>query len=368
MKPFRFHHLSIFLLVTVCAVPSAAQQRTAKFPVQIEVLTQPSPNFKLHSLKWAEAFQKLSRSPVFRTGRNGETTKVEETEFRGRTGVKVIGIMNRDGSISFTGRTFISERPEPLEAWLERFEEFGAKGPPDESPTWGLSDDQFKVVLNLLAPTVTDPVDLSNPVAAIESLQLSKQFTVVFTEQAKPRRVLPAAKMGTIGLNCKGLSKGTALAVTLAQFGLGFRPLENPDGVFLIEVGVGNESDNQYPIGWKPNVPIFNVIPAIGKTIPVDLENGDLDAIIQLMAQKLEVPYCYAAYPLLIEGKDISKLKYSRKPDKLSIERLMRIVGQAHDIGLSLRTDEAGSVFLWVTTDANVDAWQQRFAHIRPAP
>jgi len=255
-----------------------------------------------------------------------------------------------------------------LAAWLQTLEEFGAKGPPDESPTWGLSEDQFKAVLNLFAPLVKDPIDLSNAQAAIDSLQLPKTFTVQFTDKAKARRVLPAAKMGKITVDCKGLSKGTALAVALAQFGLGFRPLENPDGGYLVEVGVGDEADNQYPIGWKPTAPIFNVIPAIGKTIPVDLQDGDLDAIIQLIAEKLEVPYCYAAYPLLIEGKDISKIKYSRKPDKLSIVSLMRIVGQAHDIGLSLRTDEAGSVFLWVTSKANFDAWQERFAHIRPAP
>jgi hypothetical protein len=303
-------------------------------------------------------------------------TGVEETDYLGRKGVRVTGMMNRTGTISFTGRTFNTEQPAELEEWFLKLEEFGAKGPPDESPTWGLSDVDFKRVLNLLAAAVTDPIDLTSPEAAVQSLKLPSQFSVTFSEEADKRRLLPAARMGEIPLNCKGLSKGTALAMTLAQFGLGFRPMSPAaDGPrsdakvgFVLEIHVGDESDNLYPIGWKPMAPIFNVIPAIGKTVPVDLEKADLHLIIELIAQKLEVPFACAAWPLMREGRDISKTTYSRKPDKLSIDSLMRIVGQAHEIGLSLRTDEAGSVFLWVTTEANFEAFRQRFAHIRPAP
>lgn len=376
MSNFSFGHLCACLLLVSSAVTSHAAAAQKSFPLQIEVLIQPDPNYKVHTLAWARVFQLINRSPRFRTGRSGETTGVEETDYLGRKGVRIVGIMNRTGSISFTGRTFNTEQPEQLEAWLKKLEEFGAKGPPDESPTWGLSDDDFKRVLNLLAPAVTDPIDLRSADAAIKSLKLPAKFSVTFSEQADKRRLLPAAKMGDIPLNCKGLSKGTALAMTLAQFGLGFRPTNPADDRprssdeqgFVLEIHVGDEADNLYPIGWKPMAPIFNVIPAIGKTVPVDLEKADLHLIIELIAQKLEVPFAYAAWPLLREGRDISKTTYSRKPDKLSIDSLMRIVGRAHEIGLSLRTDEAGSVFLWVTTEANFEAFRQRFAHIRPAP
>ena len=354
--------VTVFLIF--CTTTSAQQNR---FPLQIDILMQPNAVQNVQTLQWAKVFQKISRNPTFRQGKNGERTRVEETQFGGRTRVSAVGIMNRNGSITFLRQTFLATQPAALEAWLNKLEQFGAKGPPHESPSWGLNDDQLKAVLKLLGPAVKTPVNYRNPVAAIESLNLPKDFRVRFTDTADKRRVLSAARMGDLQADCRGLSSGTALAIALSEFGLGFRPMANPDGGYVIEVDVGNESDNMYPVGWKNTAPIFTVIPAIGKSVDVDLDEADLDVVIQLIAQKLEVPHAYSAHQLLIDGKDISTIKYSRKPDRLSIERLMRIVGQAHDIGLSLRTDEAGSVFLWITSKDDFEAFRKRFPDVRPA-
>ncbi len=353
----------MFLLANCCI---ANAQQKQKYPLQIEVMAQPNVAQRVQVQKWAELFQGIGRSAVFRQGTNGERTRVVATEFGNRKGVLAVGMLERDGTVLLSGQKFTLNSSASLKALLDELEEFGPGGPPHSNASWGLDADQLKAVLQLLAARVDTEIDFRNPVAAIQSLNLPKEFTVTFSEQAAGRRVLSAARMGdVVSPNCKGLSKGTALAIALSQFGLGYRPMSTTDGGYVIEVDAGNESDNLYPVGWKNQLPIFTALPAIGKRLPVDLEEGtELDNIIQLIAAKLAVPYYYSSYELLTDGKDISKLTYSRKPEKLAVEKLINILGNANRIGLdihSLRTDEAGTLFLWVTTTEDSRAFQERF-------
>jgi hypothetical protein len=350
--------------------PAAKAQQ--KFPLQIEIMEQSNVGGRVHVQEWAQLFQSIDRSAVFRKGTNGERTRVVETEFGNRKGVLAVGIIERNGTIFLGGQKFTLNDPEALRKVLDKLEKFGPGGPPRENSSWGLNAEELAAVLQMFAPRVETLIDFRSPEAAIESLQLPKEFKITFTENTAARRVLPAAQMGDISPNCKGLSKGTALAIALSQFGMGFRPMGTAEGSYVIEVDVGNEGDNLYPIGWKNQLPIFTALPAIGKRIPVDLEPGtQLEQIIQLLANKLEIPHFYSGYELLTDGKDISKITYSRKPDKLTAVSLIRILGNANHIGLdinSLRTDEAGSLFLWITTTADSEAFQERFKNSGPAP
>lgn len=351
------------LLLMNCCVANAQQKQ--KYPLQIEIMAQPNVGQRVQVQRWAELFQGIGRSAVFRKGTNGERTRVVETKFGNRKGVLAVGLMERDGTVLLKGRKFTLNGAAALKVLLDTLEQHGPGGPPRANAAWGLDAGQLKAVLQLFAPRVDTVIDFRNPVAAIQSLNLPKDFTVTFSEKAAARRVLPAAQMGDITPNCKGLSKGTALAIALSQFGLGFRPMSAAGGRYLIEVDVGNESDNLYPVGWKNQLPIFNALPAIGKRLPVDLEAGtELEKIIQLIAGKLAIPHFYSSFELLTDGKDVSKLTYSRKPGKLTVEKLISILGNAHRIGLdiySLRTDEAGSLFLWVTTTKDSAAFRKRF-------
>lgn len=368
----RFVLVAVVFTCHLACEASPAQAQLKKFPLQIEIMAQPNVGQRVQVQRWAEVFQKTGRSATFRQGKQGERTRVEETKYGNRKGVLLVGIMNRDGTITLMGQTLRTSDPDQLDAILTILEQHGAGGPPNKSPTWGLDTDEFKAVLQLLAARVDSPIDFRSSVAAIESLSLSKEFTVRFTEAAAARRVLPAAQMGDLQPNCIGISKGTALAVTLAQFGLGFRPKSNPAGGYVIEVDVGDEADNMYPVGWKNTQPIFNVLPAIGKTLEVDLlPETPLDGIIALIADKLAVPHFYSAHQLLSDAKDISKMTYNRKPDKLAVNRLMNILSSANAIAAdvkNLRTDEAGSIFLWVTTEKDSKAFNKRFPDAKPTP
>lgn len=357
-------HGLIAAVVLIGYILPTAPAQDARLPLQIEVMIQPSTSQQLATQEWARVFQTLERRATFRSGRNGERTRVETEEFRGRKSVLAVGLMNRDGSLSFGAETFRITQPEVLQAWLEKLEQFGPGGPPDENPTWGLTEDQFRDVLKKLSKPVPGSVDLSSVSAITKSIALPPDLPIRLTEAGQRQAVAASGRKRSLAGNPMGLSQGSMLAVSLAHLGLGFRPKVHGDTVYL-EIDAGTEDSNMYPVGWKNTDPITTVLPAISKLVPVELEDANLDALIRLIAQKLDLQHFYSEAALRAAGLDVENTKYSRKPDKLSMFHLMEIVGTANHLGLSIRTDEAGKLFLWVTTEAEEKAFEKRFAHIR---
>lgn len=355
-------HLSqllLFVNVACCQLPASAVAQQ-KYSLQIEVLTQPLPGVGRHTQQWAKVFQGMGRRARFRGGKNGENSRLEDSSVRGHNAVQAVGILQTDGSLVFPGHRFVPTNLKPVEDWLLRLEMYGAAGPPNESPTWGLTDEQYATVLKQLSEAVDSPLNLRTPMDLIDSLKLPENCQVTFTDAGR-KRAFPKNTIARTTDRYNGLSKGSVLAAALTQFGLGFRPKRRKAGGFRIEVDAGTESDNMFPVGWKNTAPITTVAPGLAKSVTVDLEGAELDALIQVIAERLEVPYFYSHFALLSNGIDVSALKYSRKPDRLSLFRLMDIVGKKHNMGLSLRTDEAGHLFLWVTTADEHKAFRQRF-------
>ena len=352
------------LSALVLTATASAQQ---KYNLQVEVMVMPTPTNRLDAQKWGNALFRINRRATFRKGQPGEKTRVEEPQDALRKTVKAVGLMNRDGSISFTGRTFTIVQIEALEKWLNNLESYGAGGPPNESSTWGLSNDQLTEVLKLLGEQVSESVDLQSPVTAIDSLQLPKVFRVTFTEAASKRDAASGSLKPTDDF--LGLTKGSVLAASLAQFGLGFRPKVDDNGKYFLEVDAGNESHNMFPVGWKNTSPITLVVPELAKSMIVELEKPvPLTGLIDIIARKIRRPHFYSSHELAVARKDLSRIMYTRKRDRITPYTLIGVVGKTHNIGISIRTDEAGSVFLWVTSENDYNAFRKRFSHIKPAP
>lgn len=358
----------ILLEATNCSGVAVMAQDSQRWSVELEVMVQPSPRDRVNAQKWGNLLAQLGRRATFRQGQQGEKTRLEEIDRTGRKAMRAVGLMNRDGTLSFTGKVFRLSKPDELQAWIRELETHGPKGPADESATWGLSPDQLSDVLRRLGGLVTKPVDERSPVAIIDSLDLRSVFRVTYTDAAR-RRITTVAADAEPNSDYVGLTKGTVFAAALAQFGLGYRPKHADDGAFYLEVDAGDEGDNLFPVGWKSTTPITLLVPELSKRITVDLEEAvPLEGLINLIAQKLNQPVLYSDYDLKVAGIRPTEIEYSRKRSRLTVYSLIRTVSLSHHLGISLRTDEAGSVFLWVTTEEQEDAFKRRFAHVRPTP
>lgn len=349
--------------------PARTTGTDTPFSLEIEILIQPLPSYRINAQRWGRVFQELGYVVRFREGRPGEKTRAEDiVDTGGSRTTRVVGLMEADGRIFMMGQKFQDTAPQAMTELFERLRIWGAAGPPSSSPTWGLTDAQFTVVTQLMSAPVEADVVLQSPIEAIDSLKLPDVFQLRFTEKARERAFLKIEDSSTPTPDLKGISKGTGLAVALAQFGLGFRPLQNPDagGGFVLEVDTGDESSNLWPVGWKTTQPLVTLLPGLYRSISVDVEDVVAGDLIQLLADNLKIPMYQSTAALKAAGLNLSQLRYSRKPDKVSPSRLMLLLGDRFQMGLDVRTDEAGHCFLWVTSRSDFLAWRQRFAHVVP--
>ncbi|MEJ7594775.1 MAG: hypothetical protein WKF77_24885 [Planctomycetaceae bacterium] len=346
--------------------PAVADElEPARRALDVEVLIQSQPSYRIKSQEWGRVFQELGYSVRFREPRAGEAPRVEDMDREDFVATRVVAAMAADGSIRIGSQKFDIERTKPLTLALEEIQRYGAKGPPDSSPTWGLTDEQFKEVTRLLGVPVDNPVELQSSILAVESVGLPANMRMKFTEAARQPALAQRPESAPETIALQGFTKGSAIAIILAQYGLGFRPRYVAPGQYDMEIDRGDESTNLWPIGWKPEQSFSEILPAYFRAIPLDVEDVEVSSLVGAISDKIGVPAFSSAYALTAKQLNIHILKYTRRDDRISPARLLTAVGDKLELGFDIRVDEAGKMFLWVTTADDAKAFRHRFAHVK---
>lgn len=355
----------------IVAVSASSRQDTSSgqepFELEIEILIQPQPAYRINAQKWGRAFQDLGYAVRFREGRAGERTRIEDLERSGGRTSLIVGILEQDGQILIVRERYQLAEAAKFQELAEQVRRYGAAGPPASSPRWGMSEEQFAAVAQLLSTPVSETVSVDSASGIVHSLQLPTIFQVKVTDAAREHERSLKKTSELDGVNLKSMSKGTAMALALSQLGLGFRVMSGKAaGDYVIEIDRGDESTNLWPVGWKTKEQANVAVPALYKAIPVSAEDFQLTALIDVLSSKLQVPHFYSAASLRAAGIFPAEIRYSRKPDKISPMKLMQLLGDRYQMGLDIRADENGRCFLWITTRAEYLAFRNRFAHVIP--
>lgn len=355
------------ILVTHAVQPAVADEREPpRRTLDVEVLIQSLPSYRIKSQEWGRVFQELGYSVRFRAPRAGEASRVEDLDRDDFLATRVVAAMAPDGSIRIGKQKFDIESTKLLTQALDEIQLHGAKGPRDSNPTWGLTDEQFLEVTQLLGVPVENPVELQSSILAVESVGLPANMRMKFTEAARQQALAkrPASAPDTIEL--QGFTKGSAIAIILAQYGLGFRPRYVAPGKYDMEIDRGNESSNLWPIGWKPAQSFSEILPTYLRAIPLDVEDVEVSVLVGAVSEKIGLAHFSSAYALKAKGLDLHTLKYTRRDDRISPVRLLTAVGDKLELGFDVRVDEGGKMFLWVTTADDSQAYRNRFANVQP--
>lgn len=333
--------------------------------VDLDILIQSQPVYRVKAQEWGRALQDLGFTPQFRLPKPGEETRVEDIDEDGRLSVRVVCGMSPDGSIRVGNRKFTIADTEQLKAFLSELEAYGAEGPPDKTPRWGMTEAQLLDFLKLMSEPVTEATMLQSPLVTVEAMGLPEGVRMKFADDARETALGSRPRTAPESLDLAGYSKGAAIAIVLAQYGLGFRPQRVSADSYEIEIDRGNESDNLWPVGWKTQETTAVTLPAYLKSIPVDVEDADINTLLQVVSDRLKLPVFRATFALAASGRDLDELTYTRKKDKVSPTRLLSAIGDKHQLGFDIRVDEAGKLFLWTTTSADSAAFRTRFAHVK---
>lgn len=304
-----------------------------------------------HAQAWGQRLQKLDIQFQTRQAVAGDKAEVKEKQLGRMRRVTVVAVLDRNGKIVCHDRAFTLAEADKLAEWIRELKTYGAQGAPQGKPLFGLDDRQFGGVMRALSVPVEIDLEGLSLESALAKLPLPEKHPLRMTPEAqRAARLLNADKK--VRTDARGLSVGTALAATLGEFGLSFKPLRTPEGKIELSVSPREPGQDAWPIGWPldPDKPQGQVVPALFKTVPVALDDVPLTDVLTAASQASEVPLLVDHFAIEREEIDLSELKVTVPNRKTTWGLLLRQVTFPHKLGRRIVADDAGKPFVLITT------------------
>jgi len=334
------------------------------YRLDFRILVQGSAAARVKDRDWSKLVQETGYRVTIASDNGSDKLGIRNRGTGRRSVVEIVGLVDRRGLLLLGSKQFRLGKPKPLKVFLDDLVKNGAEGPIRERPTWGLTIAQYTEVLKLLAAKTPGEVRLSSPVQIVKAMNLPVELRVTWSPES--RKVALSDLQDKRSIDLRRVSAGSGLAIAMAQFGLGFRVMKHPRAGYLLEIDVGDESSNLWPVGWKNKRPLTEVLPGFYQFVEVDLEDDKVEDIVNTIADRVELPWFCSQQALAANNIDFGQIVYSTPPDRISPSGLLRSMGKTHRIIMEPRTDEDGQLFLWCTTVVEQTAWKKRFASVRP--
>ena len=329
--------------------PSAPKKKagTSKTTVSVELLAGRD-GAGLHAQEWGQTFERLGVSVRIRQPLLDDKPETKERTSGTLRYVTVIGKLERGGQITFADRAFTRGDAPKLAEWLRELETYGAQGTPDGKPLWGLTKEQFSLVYTALSAKQEDEVNglvLDEALMKLQPARYSLRLTEATREWLREEYLeLPAVRQ-----EVAGTSKGTALAIVLNNYGLGYRPLRTPGGEIELAVDPLKTTTDAWPVGWELKETRLKTAPQLFELTPVELKDAPLPDVLAGISAKTGVPAFIDYYR--IEGKRIAvdRLLVNSPPRKTSWSLLLRSATTPHKLTRRILIDDLGQPIIWIT-------------------
>ncbi|MEX1229748.1 MAG: hypothetical protein WEB58_05890 [Planctomycetaceae bacterium] len=330
------------------APASDGVQKKSNTIVRVELLTGPNGAGTV-TVDWGKIFEKLGYDLRIRRGTVDDVLDIREQQQGTLRIVTVIGELERDGTITFSDRSFGLNQAAQLGEWLRDLETFGAQGSPKGKPLWGLNEKQFEAAFTILA----EPFD----VADAEGRSIDEILAAMEFPEELPLRWTTAAKDAvkasreplTVRHAVNGLTRGTTLAFLLREHGLGMQPLRTPTGTLELAISPLQEGDEYWPIGWPPPGKEFDLAPHMFKPVPVELVEVPLLEVFEAIEERTEVPILVDYYAIGRAKIDLEKIEVSYPNKQTTWSLLLKAVTTPSRLTRLILIDEASTPFVWVT-------------------
>lgn len=330
--------------------PATAADGVRDTQVKVELLIGKG-EAGLKAQQWGQVFERLEVPVRIRRSILDEQPEIKERMYGRLRQVTVIGLLARDGTLVFPEHTFRQSEIARLREWLRELQTYGAQGAPDGKPLWGLSKSQFGELYDALSGKLEQEVEGRTLNEALATFDLPKQYPLRFSTSAQERlRDRFPQKLPPVHKRLQGVGKGTALALLLNDYGLGFRPLRTPDGSLELTVESLEETEDVWPVGWKFKQSRAKTAPKLFELIPVHFEDVKLLDVFDAVSAKTGIPIYLDRYRIDAKGIDLESIRVSYPPRQASWSLLLHGITNPHKLARRFRIDEQGRPFVWITT------------------
>lgn len=332
-------------------VPSAAPAKSPlpkRTVIEFELLSA-ADGGGLHSQKWLSVLEPLDVSLRIHRPIVEDKPELKERESGLTRYVTAIGVLERSGTIVFPNRSFGLEDAVKLKEWINELRTYGVRGAPTGQPLWGLNKEQFTSVYDaLVKPVDFETLDL--PLAQMMAkLPLPAQYPLRWNSTASDL-LARRGERAKIRQELQGLSIATAMAIALNENGFGFHPNRTPSGALELLVEPRDPKSEQWPIGWPIQRQTFKAAPKLYAMIPIELTDIPLADVLEAISNLSETPVLIDFAELDAKQIQLDKIKVSFPRKVTTWTIALRQLVAPQKMTRELWQDEAGRVFVWITT------------------
>ncbi|MGD9720605.1 MAG: hypothetical protein AB7O59_16620 [Pirellulales bacterium] len=331
-------------LLLECA-PCPAQSADARPRVSLEVLTQQG-LAPTATQQWYRTLTDLGISGLqIRTATPRDQATITRQGTDAAPSYRVVGILSGDNVLSLPGGRFRASDTAGLRKWLDNVRDQGAEGVTQPRAAFGLVPRQLQEVTADLKMPVTFSTAGLPATTAVE--QIARQLRFPLELDAAARRALAETKITD---ELRGLSSGTALAISLRPAGLVLLPERPTGGRVQYRVVPGQRGSSAWPLGWTPQKRVNDVLPRLFEFLNVEITGIPVSEAVDAIADRLELKTFYDHNALALHGVDPAKIPAEVPTKRISYSQTLRRVLAQAKLKYELRVDEAEKPFLWITT------------------
>jgi len=313
--------------------------------------------------RWSPTFERAGVFLRIRSEMPGDKLSIREKQYGKLREVQLIGRLEMNGSLTFDGRKFKPNETQALTEWLAELKAYGAQGSPRGKALWGLSNDQFDALFRALGNPVEQEVGDQPLDEALRGLALPATYPLRLSYAAK--QAVANAPRTKSRLQLRGFSQGTALALLLSQYGLGFRPERTPAGKIELVAMPSDDTQSLWPTGWdhlEGTSPV-SIAPKLFEQTLVELKDQKLGDVLEAIGQKTNTPVLLDYAKIEAKGLELNSVSVTVEKRRYAWISLLTRITSPSFLTIKICCDEARKPFVWVTPLKNAGTPPRR----RPA-
>lgn len=337
----------LWLLLSLAVLMSDSAVAQTKRIVQIEVAAGPRAPVETQQ-RWMELLSEVGADRVrSRTARGSGTIEITESETSFGVLVKVHGLI--DGNqLKLPGRSFSRNDKQLLVEYVQKIRDDGADVALAEKKAFGLTSQQL-VDLNQALSVPLEISTTGEPAQYVVDFA-SKLLAYPLNLDPSARRELQRAE--PLADELKGLSLGTAIAAAIRPLGLVLVPTRKQGHAVELSIVDSRAAEEHWPIGWPAQQMPKRMIPKLFEKNPLEIRNFRLDQVLNAIESKAEAQMLFDYNSLARAGIELAETNVTFVKEKASYAIALRKLLNQTDprMAYEIRTDEAGTVFLWIST------------------
>ncbi|MGA2032407.1 MAG: hypothetical protein ABSG68_09140 [Thermoguttaceae bacterium] len=336
--------LALVGFAATCAVFALSERcAEAAGPVQLEIVGD-ARGSALGFQQWMQALGRAGIKNVrFRNAQETDRPTIENRGTDEKPFYTVVGILSSSDELVLPNGRYRQADVRRLADWLNDLAQNGPPNRRERKSSFGLSEKQLEQVHADLAKSV----DFST-----QGMTRSEAVEKIGRQLALPLEVdggFAAAAADKIEDELSGLSSGTALAAALRPIGYCLLPRASPQGLSYA-VGKARLDQEVWPIGWPPEKPASELLPALYESRNVNVQGVAATRVLEAISGQLKLVVLLDHNAIARHGLDPAKavvaLPQRRTNYSLALRKLLFQAGLTFEV----RIDEAGKPLLWVST------------------